>query len=152
MKTNLSLIDDNIDYFETTEKNESNEEPEKNENSNESNEKTEKNDGSGENQEEERSIKIKKLQVMNESIKKGDYKKILSEKDIFKKKLEKRSVSTVLIKHEEDRKSQFLIPLTDRTTIQSKDKNFRTQQRFVKINKIKKSNSSILFLSLFRIY
>ena len=101
-------------------------------------------------QSQDKKIEIKNIEMLNESIKQNNYSKILVRRDIFKKKLEKRSVSTVLIKHEEDRKSQFLIPLTDRTTIQSKDKNFRTQQGFVKINKIKKSK--LIDFSTFKSY
>ena len=103
---------------------------------------------------EERSIKIKKLQVMNESIKKGDYKKILSEKDIFKKKLEKRSISTLITKRKEEGKSQIItMPLSERSLgkIKSKSKSrIVNTEKYIKLNIIKKTK--LIDFSTFKTY
>jgi len=103
---------------------------------------------------EENSIKIKKLEVRNKSIQKGNYKKILSEKDIFKKKLEKRSISNLLTKRKEEGKSQIItMPLSERSLgkIKSKSKTrISKTEKYVKINIIKKTK--LIDFSTFKTY
>ena len=71
---------------------------------------------------EEKKIQIKKLEIFNESIKKGDYKKILIQKDIFKKKLDKRSIISFLTTRKEEGKSHFTttLPYTERSLVKIK--------------------------------
>ena len=100
---------------------------------------------------EEKTIKIKKLEMFNESIKKGDYKKIVIQKDIFRKKLEKRSISSFLTARKEEGKSELVtLPLAERTIIKSKDKKIAKTERYVRINLIKKSK--IIDFSSFKSY
>ena len=94
---------------------------------------------------EEKTIQIKKLEIFNESIKKGDYKKILIQKDIFKKKLDKRSIISFLTTRKEEGKSHFTttLPYTERSLVKitnrSKPKISKTE-KLVKINLIRKTN------------
>ena len=100
---------------------------------------------------EEKTIKIKKLEMFNESIKKGDYKKIVIQKDIFRKKLEKRSISSFLTARKEEGKSELVtLPLAERTIIKSKDKKIAKTERYVRINLIKKCK--IIDFSSFKSY
>ena len=94
---------------------------------------------------EEKTIQIKKLEIFNESIKKGDYKKILIQKDIFKKKLDKRSISSFLTTRKEEGKSHLTttLSLTERTLIKIKNRSkpkISKTEKLVKINLIRKTN------------
>jgi len=69
---------------------------------------------------EEKTIKIRKIGMLNESIKKGEFNKIKISKDIFRKKLEKRSISNILTTKKEEGKRQIVtLPLSDFSTIKS---------------------------------
>ena len=103
---------------------------------------------------EEKTIQIKKLEMLNESIKKGEFKKILIQKDIFRNKIDKRSISSFLTTRKEEGKSHIAtLPLTERSIIKikktSKNKISKTEG-FIKINKIKKSR--LIDFSTFKSY
>ena len=99
---------------------------------------------------EEKTVRIKKIGMLNESIKKGEFNKISIHKDIFKKKLEKRSISNILTTRREEGKGQIVtVPLTERTYIKSKDKISKTQS-YIKINVIKKTK--LIDFSTFKSY
>ena len=57
---------------------------------------------------EEKTVRIKKIEMLNESIKKGNFNKINIHKDIFRKKLEKRSISNILTTRREEGKGQIV--------------------------------------------
>ena len=104
---------------------------------------------------EEKTIQIKKLEIFNESIKKGDYKKILIQKDIFKKKLDKRSISSFLTTRKEEGKSHFTttLPYTERSLVKIKNRSkpkISKTEKLVKINLIRKSN--LINFSTFKSY
>ena len=99
---------------------------------------------------EEKTVRIKKIEMLNESIKKGNFNKINIHKDIFRKKLEKRSISNILTTRREEGKGQIVtVPLTERSYIKSKDKISKTQS-YIKINVIKKSK--LIDFSTFKSY
>ena len=103
---------------------------------------------------EEKSVQIKKLEMLNESVKKSEYKKIIIQKDILRKKLERRSISNFLTTRKEEGKNHITtLPLTERTSIKikklSKNKITKTEG-LVKINLIKKSK--LIDFSTFRAY
>ena len=99
---------------------------------------------------EEKTIKIRKIGMLNESIKKGEFNKIKIHKDIFRKKLEKRSISNILTTRREEGKRQIVtLPLSERSYIKSKDKISKTQS-YIKINLIKKTK--LIDFSTFKSY
>ena len=99
---------------------------------------------------EDKMIKIKKLGILNESIKRGEYNKINIHKDIFKKKMEKRSISSFLTIRNEEGKSQLkTLPMTERTVIKSKNKISKTEG-YIKINIIK--TRKLIDFSTFKSY
>ena len=99
---------------------------------------------------EQKTVRIRKIEMINDSIKKGEFNKINIHKDIFKKKLEKRSISNLLATRREDGKSQIVtLPLTERSYMKTKNKMSKTES-YIKINIIKKTK--LIDFSTFKSY